>query len=745
MKILARRKLKKGVVKIFLEELRNTRYKDKDITLEQLVESNNNNASFVRSDKNDVADERNSLLFAKPEVNALKTEEEENSSTLEEIKEDFDVEERNDTLLNREEDIKKPVEKIIENTVVNNVVDNIEESVKNDTKIEESKKRRCKKVSADTKSSRRKVADYTVRKLEYEQKKMKNAIEIDKVYDKAKEVASSKIAKKVLNISVIACSTVFAVNFVDKISRKIVLEVDAQEVSWVMNKSFDTSSYEYELFRDGKRALVTKATKYMEPVSTDTESPDKITSIKLNKNNDVFTFSWKEPKDNGVELNYKIKATNKGFGKSYESRELNAEIISGVEKYIINIDGKKYESVTPNFNVDINSLKYGSHTLEVSAIDYAGNVSKSKKIDFKVDNTKFFIDDYKLATNNPDITDETYDLYLVKEREIEKDGKKVLEKEKLPIKLGDYISTYFINRQVPEISNPRYLYESDLLNITWEENTFGANDTDFYIECKSKKGIKSYKSEKMNYGSGDFLPGYYYQVNKDPLYTVNKTDSYTMDNNVSLDYNRYDKTKIYYFHVASANEYGNLSKTKTLELDLKNFTTNGEKKDAVREILYRTKGLESDAFRKITDDIYNTFTLNTIKKLKDIGLKIVVMQEDVTDYVLSNHNAKVINKNICYIKEDKTIVYNTKYSLGLLIKHIVKVLDEFNENPISKNIDYLNVYNTEKKTLKEGKLSAQDYLAEAVKIYIEDAHMLKTTSPKTYEYIKTNYKTIMFA
>ena len=93
----------------------------------------------------------------------------------------------------------------------------------------------------------------------------------------------------------------------------------------------------------------------------------------------------------------------------------------------------------------------------------------------------------------------------------------------------------------------------------------------------------------MSYTSGDFLPGYYYQVTTDPLYKIKKNDSYTMDNNVNLDYNRFDKTKLYYFHVASANEHGNLSKTKTLELDLTNFTTINQKKDAVREILYRTK------------------------------------------------------------------------------------------------------------------------------------------------------------
>ena len=121
------------------------------------------------------------------------------------------------------------------------------------------------------------------------------------------------------------------------------------------------------------------------------------------------------------------------------------------------------------------------------------------------------------------------------------------------------------------------------------------------------------------------------------------------------------------------------------------------------------------------------------------------MQEDITGYVLSNHNTKVTNKDICYIEGDSTIVYNAKSSLELLIKEIVGVLDNVKENPLSKNIDFLTIYNQEKANIKEGKLTAQEYLAEAVFMYMSDSHLLKSTSPKTYEFVKSRYKTIMFA
>lgn len=691
-----------------------------NIRIEEELEIENKNSSEIENAECEIEE-------TKTDINNIKKDEiieESNVEVNEEEQEDGVTE---DVInIKQEEDEECQLEKVSQEVVSEN-------------------KRRCKKVLWDATDKKREITNITIRKFEYKAKKFKKIIEIDKVCETAKKVADSKTTKKVLNVSVAACSCAFALNFIDTVTRKVVLEVNAQEVSWVMSKDLDSTSYEYELFRNGERMLTTKACKFIESIGVDTEAPDKVSSIRLNKTDDNFTFTWKAPEDNGVEFEYKVKAINKGFGKAYTSKTLNADVVSGIEKYIVMIDDKRYETVVPSFSININSLKCGSHTLEVIAVDCAGNMSKSKKLEFKVDNTKFFIADYKLATNNTAINNDDYDIYLVKENEVEKDGKVTIEKTKTPIALGDYISTYFMNAEVPMIANPRYLYQDDMLNITWEENTFGTNNTEFYIECKSKKGIKSYKSEKMNYSSGDFLPGYYYQINKDPLYTVNKTDSYTMDNNVTLDYNRFNAENKYYFHVAASNEYGNLSKTKTLEIDLKNFTSVGEKKDAVRDILYRTKGLESDIFRKITDDLYNIFTLSTIEKLKELNLKIVVTQEDVTSYVSSNHNAKVTDKNICYIKDDLTIVYNAKSSLDLLVKEVVKVLDDAKSNPVSKNIDYLNIYNAEKTTLGDGNLSAQDYLAEAVNLYIEDSHLLKSTSPNTYEFIKLKYKTIMFA
>ena len=793
---MAKRKLKKGVVKILLKEIRNINKKDKDekdgdINNTRFVVCGVDSSQDTRTmsyKKNSIADERDSMLFDKskissPEVKTLEVETEE----IKELKQDLIIESTDIISVETEtnEKVNREVQKIVdvaldlmlescieedennnESSVENNysisieedanileevensnIIDEVEDNdiVDNVLDLNEFDIKLRRKRFINKSNEKRKLLNYNIRTIEFKKKQFKPNIDVEKISSSVKQIILSDTAKKTFKISAIACSSMVGLNLIDKINSDIVLAIDSQEISWSMNKGLDKNSYQYEIFRDGKRAAITRDSKFIESLKVDTKAPNKVNMVRLNKDKNTYRFTWKEPKDNGVDVNYKVKATNRGIGASYESEDICKTIISGVEKYIVDIDGKKYESSTPYFEVNINSLKCGSHTFSVSAVDYAGNISKSKKIDFKLDNTKFFIEDYKIATNNEELTNELYDFYLVKEYEVKKDGKMSIEERKTKIQLGDYISTYFVNNNIPNISNPRYLYEDGLINVTWEENKFGTNNTEFYIECKSKKGIKSYKSGKMSYTSGDFLPGYYYQVTTDPLYKIKKNDSYTMDNNVNLDYNRFDKTKLYYFHVASANEHGNLSKTKTLELDLTNFTTINQKKDAVREILYRTKGLESDAFRKITDDIYNSFTLSTIEKLKESETKIVVMQEDITNYVLSNHNTKVTNKNICYIKEDKTIVYNTKTSLNLLIKEIVKVLDDIKENPISKDNDYLEVYNKEKTTLKDGKLSEQEYLAEAVSIYLEDAPMLRSNSPETCEFIKEKYKVIMFS
>ena len=566
-----------------------------------------------------------------------------------------------------------------------------------------------------------------------------------KIFKKLNSLFKTRRFRKISRTAFITLMSLFALNTIDETSRKIVLAINGQEIEWVMNKGFDSSNYEYELFRDKERIMLTRGYKFIESISLDEESPEKITNIKVNEGKDKVSFTWKVPDDVGSKYKYKVTARNKGFGKDYSSRTSNVEVISGIEKYIVRLDGKEYQTIIPQFEVELNSLQAGSHNLQVMAVDIAGNVSEPKNITFKVDNTKFYLDGYKLATNNKEITSETHDLYLVKECIVSKDGKNITKKDKLPISIGDNIAGFFVSDNTPKMSNPRYIYENDLVNVFWEKNEFGVNNTEFYIECKSKKGFEKYKSEKMKYDNGDFLPGYYYKVTTNPLYTVKQTDSYTMDNMVTLDYRRFDRSKIHYFHIASVNEYGNISKTKTLEFDFENFTSTKEMKEAVRSILFRGKDVDSDSYRRVTDDVYNTFTYKTIKKIKEKELKIVLTSGDIKKYISENHNAVVTNKNAQYIKEDSVIVYNTSSPLECLVKEIIRAFDEYPKSPWSKNSDFLKVYSQEKDKLNGKELKVQDFLVEAIWMYINDSDELDYQAPKTYKFIKRYYKLILSA
>ena len=566
-----------------------------------------------------------------------------------------------------------------------------------------------------------------------------------KILKKLDFILKTKRFKKICKTAFITLASLIALNIIDECSRKIVLNINGQEIEWAMDKGFDSTNYEYELFRNKERILLTKGCKFIESISLDEESPEKVSGVKVNKDEEKVVITWKVPDDIGSKYKYKVTAKNKSFGKSYSSKTSNVEVISGIEKYIIKIDEKEYHTIIPHFEIEVDSLQAGSHNVQIRAVDIAGNISEPKNITFKVDNTKFYLDDYKLATNNKDITNETHELYLVKENEVIKNGKTVIEKERLPISIGDNIAGFFISDKLPQMANPKYIYENDLVNVFWEENEFGVNNTEFYIECKSKKGFEKYKSDKMTYDNGNFLSGYYYKVTTDPLYTVKHTDSYTMDNMVTLDYRRFDRSKIHYFHVASVNEYGNISKTKTLEFDFENFTSTGEIKDAVRSLLYRGKDVDSDSYRKVTDDVYNTFTYKTIKKMKEEELKIILTSEDIKKYISENHNAVVTNKNAQYIKDDSVIVYNTNSSLEYLVKEIVKAFDEYPKSPWSKNSDFLKVYTEEKDKLGEKELTAQEFLSEAVWLYISDNEELSYKAPKTYKFLQKYYKMILSA
>lgn len=565
------------------------------------------------------------------------------------------------------------------------------------------------------------------------------------VLNKIKEIMKIKKVRRVSKTLFITLVTLFTLNIIDTTSRKVVLAINGQEIEWDMDKGLDDSNYEFEIFRGKEKITTTRGSKFLESISLDKDSPEKISSLKMDESDDKVMFTWNASEDRGTNYKYRIVAKNKSFGKDYSSKKTSIEIKSGVEKYIIKLDGKEYQTIIPQFDIEKASLKAGSHTLEIYAVDLAGNVSETKKITFEIDNTKFYIDKYKLATNNKEITNKTHDLYIVKEIRTIKNGKEIVKKEKSPISIGDNIAQYFINTEKPKIDNPKYIYKDDLINVYWEKNDFSKNEIEFYIECKSKNGFQRYKSEKMKYDNGEFLPGYYYKVTTSPYYTVKSTDSFTMDNMVSLDYNRYDKRKLYYFHVAAMNEYGNMSKTKTLEFDFENFTSTREKKDAVRSLLYRGRDVDSDSYRRVTDDVYNTFTYKTIKKMKEKELKIVLTSSDIKNYISENHNAVVTNKNAQYLREDSVIVYNTNSPLEYLVKEIVRVFDEHPRSFWSKNSDFLNAYNQEKNKLTKQELNQQDFLVEAMWMYIDDSDELEYKAPKTYNFIKRFYKLIMLS
>lgn len=567
----------------------------------------------------------------------------------------------------------------------------------------------------------------------------------NKTVDDVKRILKSNEFKKASRGLIFAIISLLSIDMIDKGNRKVFLDMEGQELSWSTSNNLDSSNYEYKLFRDNELLMLTKGYKFIESISLDKESPQKINNVKVDKGEAKVIFSWNAPNDMGTKYKYKVLAINKKNNKKYSSRSIKKEIVSGIDKYIINLNGKEYTSATTQFEVDINSLKTGVNNLEIIAVDLAGNESEPKKISFKIDNTKFYLDEYKLSTNNNEITEKTHNIYLVKEKTIEKDGKVVVEQEKKPITIGDNIAEFFISASKPTISNPRYVYENDLVNVIWEESTFGVNNTEFYIECSSKNGLKKYTSNKMKYDNGDFLSGYYYKVTTTPLYSVKQSDSYTMDSRVSLDTTKYDKNKIYYFHVAASDEYGNMSKTKTLELDFKNFTTTGEIKDVVREFLYKNKGVDGNAYRKVTDDVYNAFTYKTIKKIKDMELKISLVSGDIGDFISKHHNVKVTNKNAQYIKEDSTVVYNVDSSIEYLVKEIVKVFNEYPTSPWSSRADFLEVYNAEKDKLKEGKYTEEEYLSEIVWMYISGDEDLEYYAPKSYDFIAKFYNSIMLA
>lgn len=568
---------------------------------------------------------------------------------------------------------------------------------------------------------------------------------IKQILEKIKKIVFTSKVRKVSRGILIALMSLVPIDMIDKANREVFLDVYGQELTWSTSENIDASNYKYKLYRDNELLTYSRGYKFIESISMDKESPKKVGNVTVTEGATDISFIWKEPTDIGSNYTYKIEAVNQSNNKKYKSRKIKEKFISGIDKYLISVNGKEYQTYTTSFSMSTSSFRNGENNIEIVAVDLAGNKSESKKIKFKVDNTSFYLDGYKIGTTNPEITNETHDIYLVKENLVKKDDKLIPQTQKTKVSIGENISQYFIKSTNPKLYNPRYICKDDLVNVVWEETPFGSRNTDFYIEAVEKSTLKKHISTRMNYDAGSFLSGYYYKVTTTPTYKVKTTDDYTMDSSVNLNYDIFNKDKKYYFHLAASDEYGNLSKTKTLEFDFKDFTSVGEVKDTIRTFLYKNKGVTGDDFRTITDDIYNTLRYRTIKKIESMGIKISLTSESAKEFIKKHHNVEPISNEAQYIKEDSTIVYNVNSSLEYLIKEIVKIFDEIPKSAWSKNADFLKVYNEEKTKIKDGKCSPQEFLSEVIWMYISKEDDLEYDAPSTYAFVKRYYKSIMLA
>ena len=282
-------------------------------------------------------------------------------------------------------------------------------------------------------------------------------------------------------------------------------------------------------------------------------------------------------------------------------------------------------------------------------------------------------------------------------------------------------------------------------------------------------------SDEMVVNKSSKLKGYYYAINKDSKYSVSEKDSFT--DKCDVDY--IDEYGTYYFHIASVDEAGNISETKTYKFETKDITLDDKKENSNDESSNSTKppantnqSQDSDRnddvdetnsiirslIRKVGNisetnlenaiEIINKIPENVIKEMNNNNISIYLTSGEAEDVCKTLTGATYESITGIFIWGDSkpAVICETAYMDSTLLHELGHATDYIlgNENLISDNDEFAVVYEEEKDVFFANNSHIRDsqneYFAETFAMYYNNNYQLKTKAPKTYEFLKKNLK-----
>ena len=459
--------------------------------------------------------------------------------------------------------------------------------------------------------------------------------------------------------------------YIKEVPVKAEMTINNSIIEWVPEKD-NLKGITFQISKDGEVVHETTSLKYIDKTQKDTGVPEDISEINTYRSVKSLKILWKEPKDTGSKNTYQVFALNKFGRKVFKTEEVTGGYVSGIDKYIVRFNGEEFETTKPEFIINCDDIKKGKYTIDIKSIDKNGNESEFKTFAFNIETIDFEYKNGKLIPNDYKYTNNDYNFYIIDE-ETANSGKEIPQYDKQMFLVNEDLFSILDSGFKPKMSTPSYVVNNKQINFSWKTPSDNTKSYSFYVEAVNKETLeKSYSDLQQITGSSKML-GYHYALNTSSSYTVNSTDNYTSENSLSIDASNLDRNKKYYFHIATMDNSGVISDTKTIPVNLKVSNSLENKKETVRKFVYKTKNATNDDYRKVVDAISNNFTTDNIKSLNKDGIKVYLIKEDFKEYLKETYDIDAKNEEC--VEKNKAIYFNVNKSTNSLLN----ILESFVE------------------------------------------------------------------
>lgn len=428
----------------------------------------------------------------------------------------------------------------------------------------------------------------------------------------------------------------------------------------------------FEIFKDGNKIHETSQLKFIDEKQKDTGAPSEIKEIETYRNIGNIKIAWKIPDDRSSNNKYQVFATNRMGLKVFKTEEISGGIVSGVDKYVVKFNGKEYQAKTPEFTLETKDLKPGTYTIEIKSVDKAGNSSEFKTFAFDYHKIDFNFKEGKLIPKDSRYTNESHNFYMIDKALARDYSADIPQYDKKMFLINENLLNILDSGMKPTMTSPSYVKKNEELIFSWSKPKSGKSTNEFYVEAVNKETLERTYSDLIEIESSSNMLGYHYALNTSSDYTVTPNDKYTSSNSVSVNLKELKIDKKYYFHIATIDNSGIMSMTKTIQVNVKTSNSFEYKKSLARQVVFKSKGLNNSDYKIVVEDIANNYNTTELKRLKEEGVKIYVFDEDFKEILSKEYGLKAEN-DILY-KKNKTYYFNSTKNSSSLINSLNKLI-----------------------------------------------------------------------